>query len=212
MKNSLLASAVLPLLLTACADAVGDKPHAKVEAAKTAPVAVAAPAPAKDGTRYAITPDGSSIGFVAAKVTKTEAGSFGVFRGSITAPTDKPQDAAVDVEIDMDSIQTGSPRLTQHLKTPDFFDTAQFPKARFTSTSMAPNADGTVTVTGDLTMHGVTKRISFPATVGIVGDTATAKAEFAINRQDFKVAYRGAPDDLVKDDVLLKLDVKAKRG
>lgn len=216
MRNHLLAAAIVPLLTTACADAVGDKPQATVVSTPVAtPARTGAATPAtaaKDGPRYAITAEGSSVGFVAAKVTKTHTGGFGRFSGTIVAPSDKPQDATVDVQIDMASVTTDNQKLTEHLKKPDFFDVAQFPTGRFTSTSIAPNPDGTVTVTGDLTLRGVTKRVSFPATVAVAGDTATAKAEFGINRQDFKIAYKGAPDDLVRDDVLLKLDVKAKRG
>ncbi len=107
---------------------------------------------------------------------------------------------------------TDNPKLTGHLQSADFFDVAKFPTARFTSTSIAQGKDGTTTVTGDLTMHGVTQRISFPAQVTQSGDLATATAAFGINRKDFGLVYPGMPDDLIKDEVLLKLDVQARRG
>ena len=67
-------------------------------------------------------------------------------------------------------------------------------------------------MTGNLELHGVTKSIKFPATVKASGDSVEVDAEFAINRKDFGVVYPGMPDDLIKDDVLLKLHVRAHRG
>ena len=69
------------------------------------------------------------------------------------------------------------PQLTEHLKSPDFFDVAQFPEATFISTSIAAGGTGgTHTITGDLTMHGRTKRVSFPATVNVEPARVTANA------------------------------------
>jgi polyisoprenoid-binding protein YceI len=99
-----------------------------------------------------------------------------------------------------------------HLKSPDFFDVAQFPTATFTSTAIKAGAEGgaTHTVTGTLDLHGVKKSITFPATIAVGADTVSVKSEFAINRKDFNIVYPGKPDDLIKDEVLLKLDIAAK--
>ena len=67
-------------------------------------------------------------------------------------------------------------------------------------------------MTGNFQLHGVTKSITFPATVKAGGDTVDVDAEFAINRKDFGVVYPGMPDDLIKDEVLLKLHIHARRG
>lgn len=197
-------------LAVACADPVGDAPRAQVQQG-TAPQAVARD-PAAPTARYVFSQDGSEVGFVGAKVTGKHIGSFKSFTGTIEAPSARVEDARVEVDIDMASVVTDNAKLTGHLQSPDFFDVARFPKARFVSTSIAKNADGTATVTGDLTLHGVSKRISFPARIGVAGETATAKAEFGINRKDFGVVYPGMPDDLIKDEVLLKLDVTARRA
>jgi len=58
----------------------------------------------------------------------------------------------------------------------------------------------------------VTKSISFPATIKVRGDTVDVDAEFAINRKDFGIVYPGMPDDLIRDDVLLKLQLRAKKS
>ena len=66
-------------------------------------------------------------------------------------------------------------------------------------------------MTGVLDLHGVQKSITFPAKIDVSDSEVGVKAEFSINRKDFKIAYAGAPDDLIRDDVLIKLDVKAPR-
>lgn len=209
MKNILLSASTLALLAAACADPVGDAPRAQVSAAPAAGAAAARAPLSKDAVRYTITPDTSKISFVGAKVTAKHDGGFQRFSGTVEQAGDQ---AKVDVEIDMTSVWTDTPKLTGHLQSPDLFDVAKHPTARFTSTSIKRAADGTATVEGDLTLHGVTKRISFPARVEATADAASAQAEFAINRKDFGIVYPGMPDDLIKDEVLLKLDVRAKRA
>ena len=84
------------------------------------------------------------------------------------------------------------------------------PEATFSSTSITSGGDGegiTHTVTGDLTLHGVTQSISFPAALQVGPGGARAKAEFTIDRQLFGVSFPGRPDDLIKDDVLIKLEL-----
>jgi polyisoprenoid-binding protein YceI len=130
------------------------------------------------------------------------------------SPDGKPESSTVSVEIDVTSISAGIEKLTNHLKSADFFDVEKFPKATFVSTSVKPGGEkgATHTVTGNLTMHGVTKSISFPATIRLAPDSAEADAEFAINRKDFGVMYAGKADDLIRDDVLIKLTIRAKKA
>ncbi len=100
------------------------------------------------------------------------------------------------------------------MKTPDFFDVAKFPDAKFESTAIKAGGEkgATHTVTGNLTMHGVTKSITFPATISVTPDTATVDATFAINRKDFGINYAGAADNLIRDDVVMKLAIRAKKA
>jgi polyisoprenoid-binding protein YceI len=210
MKPSRL---LLLSFVVACADPVGDKPRATVSEPSAATATRAAPsaAEAKEVAHYVFSQDGSKLEFVGAKVTKKEEGGFRTFSGTIDVPAGKIEQATITVEIDTSSIYSPSEKLTGHLKSPDFFDVEKNPKATFRSKSIAPKADGTVTITGDLTLHGVTKQISFPAKASVSGDTATATSEFGINRKDFGIIYPGQPDDLIKDEVLIKLDLNAKR-
>jgi polyisoprenoid-binding protein YceI len=121
--------------------------------------------------------------------------------------------SSVTAEIDIASLTVEPAKLARHLKTPDFFDAEKFPKAKFASTAIVAGgaAGATHTVTGNLELHGVSKSISFPAKIAIAGDSVSVDAEFAINRKDFGIVYAGMADDLIKDDVLIKLTLRAKQ-
>lgn len=205
---SLRLLACLPLLLAvACQSEVDNKPAAEVAPAPVAPVAPPEPAAeaAADVTPYAFDGAASTLGFVAAKVTKDHAGGFKAFTG--TAKMAGAALTEVQAEIDLASVFTDAEKLTGHLQSPDFFDVGTFAKATFTSSSVAVGADGVTTVTGTLDLHGVKKELSFPVTVAQTEGGQKVTGEFTLNRQDFGITYPGKPDDLIKDNVLIKLDV-----
>jgi polyisoprenoid-binding protein YceI len=212
MHKSLILAAGLTLTLFACNnDPVKDKPKAEVAAPATSvATTTAATAGAKE---LKFSEADSKLSWVGAKVTNKHDGGFDKFSGTVSAVDNDPTKSSVTVDIDLASVRADDAKLVGHLKTADFFDVAKFPKAKFTSTSIkAGGADGaTHTVTGNLDLHGVTKAITFPATIKLDGDTATVKAEFGMNRKDFSIVYTGKADDLIKDDVLIKLDIKAKK-
>jgi polyisoprenoid-binding protein YceI len=119
----------------------------------------------------------------------------------------------VAIDIDTASVVTDEPDLTAHLKTPDFFDVAKYPKATFVSTKITPDeSSGTQTVTGNFDLHGVKKSITFPATIHVTPESVTVDAEFSINRKDFGIVFAGKADDLIRDGVVIKLNVKAPRA
>jgi polyisoprenoid-binding protein YceI len=155
-------------------------------------------------TQLALDPASSKLDIVASKITRSHDGSFKQFTGTATLVGEQVQ--AVSFDVDTASLQTDTEKLTQHIKTKDFLDVEKFPKATFKSSSVVAKPAGTATheITGDLTLHGVTQQITFPATIDLGAEKVTGRAEFAINRQKFGVAYPGMPDDLIKDDVLLK--------
>lgn len=199
---------VVPLLLVAaCSDPAANQPKAV-----TGEAAPAASAPA-GGERYAITPENSKIEFVGSKVTGSHNGSFEKFSGE-TIYQGAPEKSRVRITIDLTSVKTDAAKLTEHLKTADFFDVAKYPQATFESTAIRSGGEkgATHTITGNLQLHGVTRSISFPATIGVSADAITVDASFAINRKDFGINYAGAADDLIRDDVVLKLNVRATKG
>jgi polyisoprenoid-binding protein YceI len=69
----------------------------------------------------------------------------------------------------------------------------------------------THTVTGDLELRGVKKSITYPATIKVTGDAVSLDSEFAINRKDFRITYAGRADDLIRDEVVLRLSGRAPR-
>jgi len=189
-------------LIAGCSDPADNVSKTTATDAKQA----AKPAPAaKD---YVIRAE-STIGFVGSKVTGRHNGGFKKFAGKVSATDGKI--AAGEVKIAMDSTWSDNGRLTGHLKSPDFFDTAKYPTASFTVTDIQSNTTNK-SVTGNLDLHGVTKSITFPADIQVADDAVTVKAEFAINRRDFNINYSGKANDLIRDNVVLKLDVKATPG
>lgn len=200
------------LLLSGCArDPAKDAPKATVAPAST-PATPTSSAPGVEA--LAIDAAASKLNWTGSKVTKVHPGGFKTFKGTITLVDGAPEKSKVDLEIDVDSIWTDSERLVGHLKSPDFFDAALHPKATFTTISItAGGAEGaTHSVKGNLTMRGVTKEISFPAIILVAKNEVTAKARFSLNRQDFGIAYKGAADDLVRDDVLIEWEISARRA
>jgi polyisoprenoid-binding protein YceI len=211
-----MRSLPVTLLALALAGAAACKdPNANVaRATSSAATSPSAPAAASASEHLAINPASSTVGFTGAKVTGSHNGSFPTFTGSVDLDPARVENSRVSVDIDTTSITTDTPRLTEHLKSADFFDVARHPRATFTSTAItAGGANGaTHTITGNLALHGVTRAITFPATVTVTPAEVAATAEFVINRRDYGIVYAGMPDNLIRDDVALHLNVHAPRA
>jgi len=211
MKAFLAVACVLGLV--ACNN---DPAKGKAQAAVSEPATAlpAMPAPPANGANYSFSQDNSTVEFVGAKVTQKHDGKVGSFRGVVQLIESDPTKSSVQVELDLDSVNVDEPRLTKHLKSPDFFDVARFPKATFKSTSIRAGGDdsATHTVAGNLDLHGVTKQIAFPARIKVNAEVVQVEAEFSINRKDFGSNYPGMADDLIKNDVLVLLKLRAKRS
>ena len=210
MRKSIVITILSGLIfLSACSDPAADKSRAVTgEATNTA-----SPAAAAQGTRYLITSQNSKIDFVGSKVTGSHNGSFQDFSGQIDY-TGNVETSRVNINIKTASLTADDPKLTEHLKTPDFFDVAKFPEATFVSTSIKAGGEkgASHTVTGNLTLHGATKSVSFPATIAVTPDVATVNANFSINRKDFGINYAGAANNLIRDDVVLTLTIRANKA
>jgi polyisoprenoid-binding protein YceI len=200
---------ILPvLLLVACSDPAADKSKAVTGAASSA-----TPQSAAAGEKYVINPQNSKIEFVASKVTGSHHAEFQDFNGGIDY-SGQPEKSRVNVTISTASVKTDTDQLTQHLKTPDFFDVAKFPQATFTSTEIKPGGDkgASHTITGNFQLHGITKSISFPATISVTPDAVNVESTFSINRKDFGINYAGAADNLIRDEVVMSLHIKAAKA
>ena len=200
-----LLLALLALAAVGCADPAADAPDAVVEEP------AAEPAPAEETMMadvYGLSKD-STIGFVGSKVTGSHEGGFESFSGTVSVTGGTPEGSSVEVTIDTTSLWSDSEKLTGHLKSADFFDVENHPTASFQSTEIAANDDGTHTLTGNLDLRGVAKQISFPANIEVADGGFSATAEFSINRMDFNIVYPGKTDDLIREEVLIKLDLKS---
>jgi polyisoprenoid-binding protein YceI len=210
MKTQLLVMAgVLALAGAAC----DNNPSKGKSQAAVSEASTATPTAATNGVSYGFSQAGSSLRYVGAKVTGKHEGSLGTFSGSVQLVDGDPTKSSVTAEIDLRSITSDTEKLTRHLKSADFFDVEKFPRGSFKSTSIKAGGAGGAshTVSGNLELRGVTKQISFPATIKIA-DGVRVEAEFAINRKDFGINYAGMADDLIKDDVLIKLTIDAKKS
>ncbi len=191
---------VLLLLIAACGD-VGDAPEAQVgDAVEVSELA---------GDTYVIDSTRSELKWRAAKVTRAHDGGFRDFSGVLTVADG--QVAGVDVTIDTRSIWSDTERLTGHLKSPDFFEVERYPEATFRSASVTPidSTGATHLVSGNLTMHGQTNGVTFPATIHVQNGEIHASADFIINRTDWGINYTGQADDLIENNVRLIFELVA---
>lgn len=199
----------ISVFMTACDDPAANKP----KAIASDPITNGGKAPIK-GTALQISPENSKIEFTGSKVTGRHDGGFNRFAGTIDLVGENPEQSRVSVEIETASVFTDESKLTSHLQTGDFFEVEKFPKAAFESTRIVRNpaaGDNGYNVTGDFELRGVRKSITFPATISVSADEVNVNAEFAINRRDFGVLYPGAPDNMIRDEVVIRLDLKTPR-
>ncbi len=156
---------------------------------------VAAPAMAAE---YAVDPAHSQANFrIDHGGFSTMWGRFNEESGTIMFDADDPASASINLVIQADSVDTNHAERDDHLRSPDFFNTAEFPEITFTSTNVEVTGDNTAVATGDLTMMGVTLEVSFDATFNKVGSFPWAPetevvgftASGIIDRTDFGMTY-----------------------
>lgn len=143
-------------------------------------------------------------------------GSFDNFDATVTATKEDFSDASYDVEIDATSINTGVARRDDHLRSPDFFDVENHPKMTFKGKTSEKISDGKYRVTGELTLHGITKPVTLE--VWHRGTIENQKGEkvagFKINgkikRSDFNIGPK-FPEAVLSDEVLIEADGEFKR-
>ncbi|HKG15953.1 MAG TPA: YceI family protein [Pyrinomonadaceae bacterium] len=213
MNRLITGIALLALAATSpsCANPAADAAKAVTSEAAARPKP---PADSAAAETLRVTGDNSRIEFVGSKVTGSEGGRFEKFSGTVYLVEAAPEKSRVEIAIDMNSVATDSGGLAEHLKTADFFDAPKFPEATFVTTDIRPGGEkgATHTVTGNLDLHGVKKAVTFPATIKVDTAAATLDAEFAISRKDFGIMYAGRANDLIRDEVLIKLHVRAPRA
>jgi polyisoprenoid-binding protein YceI len=140
-------------------------------------------------------------------------GTFGGPQGTITYDASDPSKTSFDLSIETASIDTRNKNRDKDLKGPDFFDAKQFPTMTFKSTSVTKTGDTTMSVTGDLTVKGVTKSITVPMEMtgsgkGMQGETRTGfRADFKINRTDFGMT--ADPEPVIGNEIHVIVAIEA---
>jgi polyisoprenoid-binding protein YceI len=151
-------------------------------------------------------------------LTKVE-GRFRDFDGRIAIDRAQPVHSSVDVTIQAASIDTGQERRDNHLRSADFFEVEKYPTITFKSSKVVPKGKDLYEVTGDLTMHGVTKTLVVAVRhTGFLNLGKQEKAGFEIvlpiNRKDFGITWNRTADQggvMLGDDVQIDLLVEANR-
>ena len=149
-------------------------------------------------------------------ISETE-GKFTKFSGTVLS--DKPDfsDAKIDITIDVNSINTEAAQRDAHLKSADFFDVAKFPSIVFKSKKLTPSGKNKYKLTGDITMHGVTKEIILDVIYKgtVVDPYKNTKAGFklsgTLNRNDFGLTWNGklaSGEILVGNEVELMINIE----
>jgi polyisoprenoid-binding protein YceI len=141
-------------------------------------------------------------------------GRFDDLQGTVVLDEAAPESGSINLEIKTDSLDSGNPKRDQHLKSPDFFNVAQFPTITFKSTSIKKAGDKQLNVTGDLNLHGVTKPVT--AKVELIGkgkgprgnEIAGGEASFLIKRSEFGMSFM--PQGL-GEDVSVTVAIEAAR-
>ncbi len=154
-----------------------------------------------------LSPRNTKITFIGSAIAASHEGTFTRFHGQIVCGDSVPEHAAITVQIDMTSVYTQIDLLTKHLKDPDFFDVVKYPKASFVSTGISPiQADNTRIITGNLTLHGITRSISFPAHLQIDGAKLSMDAKPIIRQSDFQMASSRTTTDDVPVNVSVHIE------
>ena len=164
---------------------------------------------------YAIDPVHSSVGFSVRHFFTKVPGSFTQFSGMITVDRDNLENSSVAVTIDVGSVSTANEKRDNHLKSPDFFDAAKFGTITFKSTAWKKTGESSYDVTGDLTIHGVTKSVvlkvnSLGFGPGMMGAQLSGwDASVTLNRNDFGVNGPAMLGTALGSDVAVSITVEA---
>ena len=134
-------------------------------------------------------------------------GTFKKFDGDFTWDSAKPEASKINVKLDTASLWSNHAERDKHIASADFLDVKKYPDAKFVSTSVKSTGDKTADVTGDLTLHGVTKPVTFKATfVGEGkdpwgGERAGFNATTTLNLNDFGIKGPGATSQTLDLDI-----------
>lgn len=164
---------------------------------------------------YTIDAAHSSVGFSIRHIVSRTTGKFNDVKGTIVYDAENPANSSVEAVIQIASIDTDNERRDNHLRSADFFDAEKYPTMTFKSSKVEKKGE-VLNVTGDLTLHGVTKRVVLPVEILGVGTHPMTKAAVAgfeanltIKRSDFGVNTWTDAAGVLGDEVRVTLLIEA---
>lgn len=213
MKKITLLSAIAALVLASCA---GNPDGKKAETSDSVETTLNADSVAT-GTVYTVDTAASKLVWTGTKVTGKHTGTVNIKSGSVQV--DNGSVTGGNFVLDMNSISSTDlegeykEKLDGHLKADDFFGVATHPEATFAITEVKPGAAaGDLVVSGNLTIKGISKNITFDAKVVDSTDTnVKATANFNIARADWGVNYEGKSDDLISKEINFDITLVANK-
>jgi polyisoprenoid-binding protein YceI len=174
-------------------------------------------------TTYEIDPAHSHVSFsIRHLMISNVRGSFSGAKGTIVFDPDNLGASSLKAEIDVSSINTNDPKRDEHLRSPDFFDVSKYPTMTFVSRKIQKEDDDEYKLTGDLTIHGVTKEVTLDVTDvspetsdpwGNIRVGATVKGK--LNRKDFGLTWDATLETggvMVGSDVKIEMDIEAVKA
>ena len=169
---------------------------------------------------YVIDKNHSTLGFQVRHLFAKVPGKFDDFEGKIQFDEGNLENSSVEVTIKTASVNTGVEMRDKDLRSPNFFDAEKFPEITFKSKSVKRTSDTTGEVTGDLTMHGVTKEVVLKVELlgkgaGMQGKTTSGwEAKTSVKRSEFGLSWNKMIEgtQVVGDDVDIDLQLEANKG
>jgi len=174
---------------------------------------------AADPAVYKVDPDHSGVGFTIRHFVSNVPGRFKDFDGLVKYDKQNPTASSVSFTVQAPSIDTDNDDRDKHLRSPDFFDVEKFPTLTFTSTAVKAVDADTLEVTGDLTIKGVTKKVTVPVELlgtvkGPRGEKAGFETAFKIDRKEYGITWNRVLDTggaVLGDDVKISISIEADR-
>lgn len=207
MKKSILLFSAAILVLSSCVSNPDGEKAVTTDSINTTALAAS-------DTQLAVDTAKSTLTWIGKKVTGQHTGTVEITSGKLLLHEGKLSGG--NFELDLTTINNTDQegeykgKLESHLKSADFFDVKNHPKASFEITSIAPgSSDSVIKVSGNLTIRGISKNITFDATTNINESSAVADANFNIAREDWGVSYTGKSDDLISKEINLDIHLVA---
>ena len=171
-------------------------------------VTLAIPLATADTRRYAIQTEASELGFKATSRLMNADGRFHRFRGDVAVDPRDIATARINLSIEAASIDTGIGLRDTHLRSTDFFDVERFPTITFESMHVEA-AGRRATVTGRLTVRGVTREIAVPVDVSVSDVALVASGELVMNRRDYGMSYNSIVNP-IGNEVRVSFTIRAR--